>query len=624
MIHPHTFSILRWLALSLGCAWALSACGGDKSDAGGDGKPDPQPNGINIALVAQASTSMVSPWETLAAVNDDSEPRHSNDKSQGAYGNWNSPDSYQWVQYQWARPVTISRSDIYWFDDGGGVLTPTEAFLEYWNGTTWLRLGDFPLLKDTFNSASFTAVTTERLRVTMRNSQESTGILEWRVWGELPANYHDPLIPPPMGEYTPVTTQYQHRGINTDNSAFRDSAHFRIYYAANSRNGPNGELGSATDQQLTALLDHLEAAYQLFVMDMGFRSAGQSVHSHINGRYKLNVYLVSTIDGGAAGVMLYNANAGLSFLEVRSDQINLPHVTVHEYGHCLTLAEYKWVDKAATGAWWETTAQWVADLYQGSPAHAQVAAKYGQTPYSTLFEPNVVIGQSHLSIIHRNNLYQIWPFFTYLTNNPDNFPGLGRDAIRNLIRQHQGQETPLHTLARMTSPISVQQILGQYHARLAYVDINHTQAQQRFMQIRNIASFRQQAYNNLERVGTNEYRVRAARKPLYGGSNLIPLQASESEIYFSIQNLGNGLADSALTATVALRSASGAVRYVPLQDGVGSVQLQLGEEATLVVVNTPTTLYQFNAFESTDESPELRGLDYQVQIIGAVPRELSP
>lgn len=435
----------------------------------------------------------------------------------------------------------------------------------------------------------------------------------------------DPVVTPPAVGYTPVTTQYQHKGINPDNAAFRDSPHFRIYYGGEGRNGPNGELGAATDRQLTALLDHLEAAYQMFVVDMGFRSAGQSIHSHITGHYKLNVYVVGNIEGGAAGVMLYNAGAGLSYLEVRSDQINLPHVTVHEYGHCLTLAEYRWVDKAATGAWWETTAQWVADLYQGSPAHAQVATKYGQTPYSTIFDANVVIGQSQLSIIHRNNLYQIWPFFTYLTNNPDNFPGLGRDAIRSLIRQHQGQETPLHTLARMTAPITVQQIMAQYHARLAYVDINHSLAQQRFMQVRNNASFHQQAYNNLERIGTNEYRVRASRRPMYGGSNIIPLGfTGEEELYFSVQNLGNGLTESALTATLAVRAANGSVRYVRLVDGVGFVELQLGDEATLIVVNTPTTLYQFNAFESTDDSPDRRGLDYQVQMIGAVPLHLAP
>lgn len=129
----------------------------------------------------------------------------------------------------------------------------------------------------------------------------------------------------------------------------------------------------------------------------------------------------------------------------------------------------------------------------------------------------------------------------------------------------------------------------------------------------------------MERIGTNEYRVRAFRRPMYGGSNIIPLQsAGEGEIYFSFQNLGNGLADSAFTATVAVRAGNGSVRYIRLQNGVDSVQLQSGEEATLVVVNTPKTLYQFNAFESTDESPDRRGLNYQVQIIGAVPRDLAP
>ena len=85
---------------------------------------------INLALTATASTSYVSSWETLAAVNDNSQPANSNDKSKGAYGNWNNPNSYQWVEYQWATPVTISSTEVYWFDDAGGVLTPTSAVLE--------------------------------------------------------------------------------------------------------------------------------------------------------------------------------------------------------------------------------------------------------------------------------------------------------------------------------------------------------------------------------------------------------------------------------------------------------------------------------------------------------------
>lgn len=137
----------------------------------------------NVAQQATASTSFVSSWETLAAVNDGFTPTSSNDKSHGAYGNWNNPNSIQWVQYDWSESYTITSTQVYWFDDAGGVLTPTTAYADYWNGTAWVRLGNIPLTKNAFNTLSFTAVATSRLRVSMRNTTQSTGILEWRVTG---------------------------------------------------------------------------------------------------------------------------------------------------------------------------------------------------------------------------------------------------------------------------------------------------------------------------------------------------------------------------------------------------------------------------------------------------------
>ncbi|TWV90917.1 hypothetical protein [Chitinophaga pinensis] len=137
----------------------------------------------NIAPQATASTSYVSSWETITALNDNYTPANSNDKSHGAYGNWNNPNSIQWVQYDWSQAFSVTSVQIYWFDDAGGVLTPTTAYLESWNGTAWVNLGNIPLQKDAFNTLNFTATSTSRLRVSMRNTSQSTGLLEWRVTG---------------------------------------------------------------------------------------------------------------------------------------------------------------------------------------------------------------------------------------------------------------------------------------------------------------------------------------------------------------------------------------------------------------------------------------------------------
>jgi chitodextrinase len=137
----------------------------------------------NIALTATASTSYCSPWETLTAVNDNSNPANSNDKSSGAYGNWNHPNTLDWVQYDWTSSYNITQTQVYWFDDNGGVLTPTTAYVEYWNGSAWVNCGTVPKVKNAWNTLNISGVTTSRFRISMLNTSQSTGILEWRVWG---------------------------------------------------------------------------------------------------------------------------------------------------------------------------------------------------------------------------------------------------------------------------------------------------------------------------------------------------------------------------------------------------------------------------------------------------------
>jgi len=163
---------LLTLFLSICCSWALAQ--------------------TNIAPQATATTSYVSSWETIAALNDGYTPANSNDKSHGAYGNWNNPNSTQWVQYDWSQTYKVTSIEVYWFDDAGGVLTPTTAYADYWNGSAWVRIGNIPLQKNAFNVLAVSSVDMTRLRVSMLNTSQSTGILEWRVTGT--SN-----TPPPTG-----------------------------------------------------------------------------------------------------------------------------------------------------------------------------------------------------------------------------------------------------------------------------------------------------------------------------------------------------------------------------------------------------------------------------------------
>jgi hypothetical protein len=156
------------------------------------------------------------------------------------------------------------------------------------------------------------------------------------------------------------------------------------------------------------------------------------------------------------------------------------------------------------------------------------------------------------------NYYQAWPFLTYLTNNPDGYSGLGPTALRDMFREHDGNnETPLHVLERVASPVEVQTIVGRYWARMAYLDIGHQQAQEAFFRSRGSLNLA-----NLDSSGNQTWRVKAARQPRYFGANIIPLTAAGD---VSVQVTSS----AAFTATLAIRASSGAVRYVDLSDGSG-------------------------------------------------------
>ena len=137
----------------------------------------------NRALEATVSTSHVSPWEILGAVNDGVSSTSSTAKpAEGAYGNWNGEgfyDTYNWVQYEWEHSINIESTNVFWWSDGGGISQPTDAYIEYWNGISWVNAGAMGLELDVDNSLDV-GVWASKIRINMK-SNTSTGIIEWRV-----------------------------------------------------------------------------------------------------------------------------------------------------------------------------------------------------------------------------------------------------------------------------------------------------------------------------------------------------------------------------------------------------------------------------------------------------------
>jgi hypothetical protein len=93
-------------------------------------------SGVCLSVVAEASSSYVSGDTSLTALNDGYQPRSSRNRRRGSYGN-RPRRGTQWVQYEWSKPISTNKIDVYWWDDRRGVRLPKACRLLYWNGQTF-------------------------------------------------------------------------------------------------------------------------------------------------------------------------------------------------------------------------------------------------------------------------------------------------------------------------------------------------------------------------------------------------------------------------------------------------------------------------------------------------------
>ncbi len=142
-------------------------------------------SGVNLAVVARPSSSYVSGDTKNTALNDGYDPRNSRDARRGSYGNWPTRGT-QWVRYDWSRPISTGKIDVYWWADGRGVHAPKACRLLYWDGTAFVPVQNasgLGVAENRYNTTTFDEVRTSRLKLEIDSDGEfSTGILEWKVY----------------------------------------------------------------------------------------------------------------------------------------------------------------------------------------------------------------------------------------------------------------------------------------------------------------------------------------------------------------------------------------------------------------------------------------------------------
>jgi len=168
-------------------------------------------NPANLARVALPLGFTVSSENKLGALNDGFTPRNSQDREHGSYAL--RPEfeatgqASHWVQYDWSKPVAVSKIDVYWAIDaprpngppGSGaarIAAPRSYRVLYWNGNDFVPVSNargLGVAGDAFNPTRFDEVSTDKLRLeVVPDGKHPAGILEWKVYSSGPL----PSLPP--------------------------------------------------------------------------------------------------------------------------------------------------------------------------------------------------------------------------------------------------------------------------------------------------------------------------------------------------------------------------------------------------------------------------------------------
>ncbi len=121
------------------------------------------------------------------ALNDGVLPKSSDDHSVPRFTWWDHKGTKEWIQYDFEKPRTISKAEVYWFDDSGvGHCRVPRSWRILWkHEDAWLPVGGasgYGVERDKINSVTFHPVDADAVRLEVELEAEfSGGVLEWRV-----------------------------------------------------------------------------------------------------------------------------------------------------------------------------------------------------------------------------------------------------------------------------------------------------------------------------------------------------------------------------------------------------------------------------------------------------------
>ncbi len=376
-----------------------------------------------------------------------------------------------------------------------------------------------------------------------------------------------------------------------------ESEHFQFIW------GKNGaDSSKITESFLQENAKNLEACWDVYMNELQMEPPTQSVNLALRdgNQYKVNFYISGTGLSPFADDWAYMGydNQGYAFMfccvGAMQNSPNPSWVLPHEFGHVVTAHQLGWNENKYVQSWWEAIANWYREQFLYSDYYSQwVTDPASGTDYFETYMKNLCF----TPILGRDN-YASWAFLQYLTDNPDNLDGYGKDFMKTLMQNGQPDEYPYKEIDRLANA-DIKETLGRYAARLATLDFNQQEKYQaRQYQLLNSGEWNWgEIYTLLEKTTEkdNYYTVPTERAPQQFGINIIPLKASGGtwEEGASVSATLEGLTDvqgADWRACLAVLHSDGSTVYSDLfkSGETGSISnIGLADAVFLVVTATP-------------------------------------
>ena len=374
-----------------------------------------------------------------------------------------------------------------------------------------------------------------------------------------------------------------------------ESEHFQFIW------GKNGaDSSKITEAFLQENAKNLEACWDVYMNDLKMEAPTQSVNLSLRdgNQYKVNFYISGTGLSPFADDWAYMGydNQGYAFMfccvGAMQNSPNPSWVLPHEFGHVVTAHQLGWNENKYVQSWWEAIANWYREQFLYSDYYSQwVTDPASGTDYFETYMKNLCF----TPILGRDN-YASWAFLQYLTDNPDNLDGYGKDFMKTLMQNGQPDEYPYKEIDRLANA-DIKETLGKYAARLATLDFNQQEKYQaRQNQLLNSGEWNWgEIYTLLEKTGKeNEYIVPTERAPQQFGLNIIPLKAyggsweNGADISVTLKGLTD-VQGADWRACLVVQKADGSTVYSDLFKAgeTASINAGIADAVFLVVTATP-------------------------------------